>query len=127
MTSLRTEYVGKAVLVESVYYGQVRDIVGKLDKVDPYGYVSIAGERVPFVGYGCAIRQILLADKNTFTKNPTVLYDNTKNIPKDYDTREIPAVAKIVEKSFGSTVADEFKTGYAKFENDLAEAGKKFK
>jgi hypothetical protein len=131
-----SNYMGKTVLMEWVDFGRTTMHKGILKSVTPFhelgvrlvidgnpeGYVDL-----PFLGGSAAIMKILLVDKNLHGDNPTVLYDNTKNVLKgfdlvhatdgllDLDHNDVPLskmiesidklTVEVFEKSFGPEIA----------------------
>ncbi len=87
-------YIGKTVLMEWSDFGRTTMHKGIIKSVTPFHELSVrlvidgkpeGYEEIQFLGGSTAIRSILLVDKNLHGDNPTVLYDNTKNIPKGFD------------------------------------------
>ena len=95
-------FVGKQVEIEYVNYGRIRRDVGELREISPFHTAVVGGLGAPFVGYGCAVRRIVLAGSRE------VIYSNPA-IPADYDIRSDEELWRAVEESFGAEVANQQK------------------
>ena len=92
------EYVGRRVTVEYVWMGIPMEEKGILRRIKDYASIEITdgfeGSRIPFIGYGSAIRRIR-------GEKGEVLFENPR-IPLDYDLRKDEDINLLRALSFGS-------------------------
>lgn len=88
------KHVGEDVSYEAWWYGSLFKESGKLEDVNYYSNVLIGDYGIPFIGYGSAIKTIILNETGE------VLYHNPY-IEDEYDLRRIEDIEKVEIKFFG--------------------------
>lgn len=94
-----SEFVGKQVEIEHVFYGNLQNEVGEMREISPYGNAVVGCSGIPFIGYGSAIRRITLVGASK------IIYWNPF-IRADYDVRSDEERYPIVAASFGEDHAN---------------------
>ena len=82
------EHVGEDVSYEAWWYGSLFKESGKLEDVNYYSNVRIGDYGIPFIGYGSAIKTIILNETGE------VLYHNPY-IEDEYDLRRVEDIEKV--------------------------------
>lgn len=104
--------IGKVVRVNYWIYGDLRVEVGELKKVTPFTNIEVGATGIPFVGYGCAIRDI-------YVEAGTELYHNPHGA-KEYDVRTETGIDNAMAKIFGAAVMQKFRATRAKYKEERA-------
>jgi hypothetical protein len=94
--------IGANVDVEYVHYGRLSFYNGKLRGVNPYEFIDVTGVGMPFIGYGCAVRNIV---RNRGGDSPSELLFHNPFIPEDYDARNDEDADGFKVRSFGEEIA----------------------